>query len=43
LSGAPPTSTMWSLRMPFSFRVSMMTFMYGMVVVSSADMPKISG
>ena len=32
----------WSRR-PFSGSVSMTTFMYGIVVVSSADMPRMSG
>ncbi len=42
-SGAPPTSTMYVSRRPFSASVSMTTFMYGIVVVSSADMPRMSG
>ena len=34
---------MYLSRMPFSFIVSTTTFMYGIVVVSSADIPRMSG
>ena len=35
--------TTWSERMPFSIMASTTTFMYGIVVVSRADMPRMSG
>ena len=42
-SGAPPTSTMYRSRSWRSTMVSITTFMYGIVVVSRADMPRMSG